>query len=84
MPDMAEYRLNDTSVLLFSAVISLGGIIVSIISAVFIAGTRWGNVNARLTNLETHSASKEDLQGVKESLAEIKGMFHLTLKDGKV
>jgi hypothetical protein len=67
-----------------STIIAGSGLILSIISAVFIAGFRWGSTQQQIRDLQ-HSANltatKEDLAGVKESLAEIRGMFRLELKD---
>ena len=63
-----------------SALITLCGFIASVISAAFIAGYRWGSVKVRLDQLERqvpHLASGEQLAGVKEDLAEIKGMFQM-------
>lgn len=60
-----------------SLVLSWGG-------SAFIAGYRWGTVKARLDQLEAVSrvmATKEQLAGVKEDVAEIKGMFRMTLRD---
>lgn len=68
-----------------SAIIAVAGFIVSLGSSVFVAGVRWGSVKARLDMLENamkNSATKEQLSGVKEDVAEIKGMFRMTLRDG--
>jgi len=59
-------------------------VLVSWIGAAFIAGYRWGAVKIRLDNLEktvTDAATKDQLAGVKEDVAEIKGMFRMTIKD---
>jgi len=69
----------------FSVIISSIGVVVSCIMSAFIAGSRWGTVKARLDMVELNmqnSATKEQLAGVKEDVAEIKGMFRMTLKDG--
>jgi len=65
--------------------ISAGGVVISAVTAAAIAGARWGSTNTRLDLLERSFgtlASKEQLAGVKEDVAEIKGMFRMTLKDG--
>jgi len=65
--------------------IGVGTIVVSIIGSAFISGMRWGSTNNRLDNLEREvraAATKEQLAGVKEDLAEIKGMFRMVPKDG--
>jgi len=77
--------MTNIDIALLSALIALAGVIISIISAVFIAGRWQGTVNARLSALESkvnEAATKADLQAVRETLAEIKGMFRYTLKDG--
>lgn len=63
------------------------GIIVSWGGSAFIAGYRWGSVKTRLDLLENSvqaMATKEQLSGVKEDLAEIKGMFRMVPKDGSI
>ena len=53
----------------------------------FIAGYRWGSVKTRLDVMESGMATmatKDQLSGVKEDVAEIKGMFTMTLRDGTV
>lgn len=66
-----------------AVVITALGFIASVISSAFISGMRWGSMKTRLENLE-HSqkdlATKDQLAGVKEDVAEIKGMFRMTLK----
>lgn len=72
---------SDQLALLISGV----GLIVSWAGAAFIAGYRWGTVKTRLDTLESSQkslASKDQLAGVKEDVAEIKGMFRMTLRDG--
>lgn len=68
-----------------TAIITLVGVIVSWGGSAFIAGYRWGTVKTRLDTLENSvgaMATKEQLSGVKEDLAEIKGMFRMVPKDG--
>lgn len=58
-------------------------VLVSWIGAAFIAGFRFGAIANRLDRLEKtqeNLASKDQLAGVKEDVAEIKGMFTMTLK----
>ena len=53
--------------------------------SIFIAGYRWGSVKTRLDIMEggmATMATKDQLAGVKEDVAEIKGMFTMTLRDG--
>jgi len=64
-------------------IIAIIAVLVSWIGSAFIVGYRWGNVSTRLTNLEKTvdtMATKEQLAGVKEDVAEIKGMFRMTLR----
>lgn len=51
----------------------------------FRAGVKWGNIETRITVLEgaiTNMATKDQVAGLKEDVAEIKGMFTMVLKDG--
>lgn len=67
--------------------ITAAGIGISWAGSAFIAGYRWGTVKTRLDVLEisvSNSASREQLSGVKEDLAEIKGMFRMVPKDGSI
>lgn len=62
------------------------GLLLSWAGSAFIAGYRWGTVKTRLDILERqyqNVATKEQLAGVKEDVAEIKGMFRMTLRDGQ-
>ena len=75
-----------------SLLIALIGFICSILGASFVSGTRWAELRAdvrrngeRVTTLETNQpnlATKEQLSDVKADLAEIKGMFRMTLREG--
>lgn len=67
-----------------SIIIALIGLVLSVVSSAFIAGMRWGSVNQRLEQLQQNEANhvtRDDLANVREQLAEIRGMFRLTLKD---
>lgn len=65
--------------------------LVSWIGAAFIAGFRFGAVSMKLEALANRIdrveksqealATKEQLAGLKEDVAEIKGMFRMTLKE---
>lgn len=68
--------------------ISLGISIVTLILSLGItlvgAGVKWGQVQQQIRELQATQntmATKEELTGIKETLAEIKGMFKLVLKD---
>ena len=64
--------------------IAAGGFVLSVATSIFIAGSRWGQVRteiAILTKAQETAATKDELAGVKESLAEIKGMFRLSLRE---
>jgi len=74
----------ETSAVLISAGIAVVGFLVSAGTSLFISGARWGSVKTRLDILESKvndSATKEQLSGVKEDVAEIKGMFRMTLRN---
>ena len=69
-----------------SAAISGVGLMLSLIGSAFIAGFRWGSVKIRLDVMEAGMgtmATKEQLSGVKEDVAEIKGMFRMTLRSSE-
>lgn len=66
-----------------SVVISGSGLVLSLIGSAYIAGVRWGSVKIRLDVMEAGMgtmATKDQLSGVKEDVAEIKGMFRMTLR----
>lgn len=57
----------------------------SVIASAFIAGGRWGSVQVRIDLLEKTvgtMATHEQLAAVTRDVAEIKGMFRMTLRDG--
>lgn len=59
-------------------------IVASWVGSAFISGVRWGTVKTRLDMVEqamTMMATKDQLSGIKEDVAEIKGMFRMTLRD---
>jgi hypothetical protein len=51
-----------------SICIALVGVVVSVVTATFAAGSKWGTMNATMTT-------------ISERLARIEGMFELKLKD---
>jgi len=65
-------------------IISGGGLLLSVITAASIVSVKYGSLKERIREIEqrqSHAATKEDLTPIKESLAEIRGMFRLELKD---
>lgn len=67
-----------------SAVISAGGVVCSILGAGLVVSFRAGARDERLSRIEKdmgNAATKEQLSAVKEDIAEIKGMFRMTLKE---
>lgn len=58
-------QVNDATV---SIVIAVIGWLASVMSATFVAGIKWGNINTTMT-------------AMAERLARIEGMFELRLKD---
>lgn len=76
--------MSQTSPEAIAGIIGAASILTSWIGSAFIAGYRWGSVKVRLDMVEAsmqNMATKEQLSGVKEDMAEIKGMFRMTLKD---
>lgn len=68
-----------------SLIIGVATLALSWGGSLFISGFRSGSAMTRLATLEAlipNLASKEQLAGVKEDIAEIKGMFRMTLRDG--
>ena len=67
-----------------AAVISAAGFAASMLGAVFVAGRRSGATELRIAMLEANQdkmATKDQLAGLKEDMAEIKGMFRMTLRE---
>lgn len=65
-------------------VISGGGLLLSLITAVTIVAVSYGSLRERVRELEARQGTmvtKDDLTPIKESLAEIRGMFRLELKE---
>lgn len=52
-----------------SVIISLVGVILSVVLSVFIAGTKWGRVESKM-------------EFMSDRLAKIEGMFTLRIRDG--
>ena len=68
---------------ILAAIISGAGVVTSILTTVAIVSFRAGGATDRLTRMEkdmSNMATKEQLANVKEDLAEIKGMFRMSLK----
>lgn len=64
-------------------IISIAGVIISLVLTIFVSGVRWGAMQIRVTNLEKSQldlATKEQMENLKSDVAEIKGMFRMTLK----
>jgi hypothetical protein len=72
--------------LTLALLISGAGLFLSWTGSALIVGVRWGNVQTRLTMLEhqqSNLATKDQLAGLKEDVAEIKGMFRMVPVDGQ-
>lgn len=68
-----------------AAVISGAGVLISLLGSVYVSGRRNGQIDLRVTMLEAGQeklATREQVAAVKEDVAEIKGMFRMTLRDG--
>lgn len=60
--------------------------IASVVVSVFLAGTRWGAVQAELEQLRRDNqtiARVSDLQALSERMAKVEGMFEMRLKNGQ-
>ena len=55
--------------------------VLSVSVSMFVSGTRWGRVQASLTDLQNDRVRQSDLTGINDRLSRIDGMFILTLKD---
>lgn len=67
-----------------SVIISGTGVVVSVLGAGLVVSFRAGARDERLSRIEKdmqNAATKEQLSAVKEDIAEIKGMFRMTLKE---
>lgn len=65
------------------ALIAAMTFVMSVGTSMFISGTRWGRVETKLTDLEKNKATQDDMNGIRDRLSRIEGMFTLTLKDGE-
>lgn len=66
-----------------AALIAAAGVLVSVVTSVFISGAAWGKVKANVDYLmttRTDLASKEQVTAIALQVSEIKGMFRVTLK----
>jgi hypothetical protein len=67
-------------------IIAGAGVLLSAVTATAIASFRFGSLSTEVKELRTRQdrmARIEDLTPIKESLAEIKGMFRLELKGNR-
>ena len=65
-------------------IVAVATFLASIGGSLFVAGSLWGSVRTRLDLLEKQLptlATRDQLSGVKEDLAEIKGMFRMVPRD---
>lgn len=66
-----------------AGLISATGVVISLAGSALI---KWGTLKTRVDTLEKtipFLATKEQLTQLKADVAEIKGMFRMTLRDGK-
>lgn len=70
--------------ILISAAISVVGLLLSIASAMFISGSRWGELKGKVNTIEDRTRNFEtvqtDMAVLKHDVAEIKGMFTMKIK----
>jgi hypothetical protein len=62
-------------------IVSAAGVIVAIGSSLALVSYRMGRHDQRISDLEKYKADLADVTSMKESLAEIKGMFVLKLRE---
>lgn len=85
--NLCKMETSNLTPIELSVVIATAGFLLSAGASAFIAGYRWGTVKTRLDIMEREQANlatKDQLAGVKEDVAEIKGMFRMTLKETKL
>jgi hypothetical protein len=63
-------------------IISIVTILISVSASMFISGTRWGRVETMMADLTNDRVRQADINGVRDRLSRIEGMFTLSLKDG--
>lgn len=67
----------------WSVGIAATGLVISVIASTFMAGRKWGSIERQLAELrraDGKRATKADVRYLRAELAEIKGMFQLTLR----
>lgn len=72
------------STAILATVIAAVGVIISVLTTLAIVSYKIGGASNRLTTVEnnmSNMATREQLSSVKEDIAEIKGMFRMTLKE---
>jgi len=69
--------MSETMAVWIATGISILTLFLSVSISLLSAGLKVGKIEEKLI----HMATKEEMQAVKETLAEIKGMFTLRLKD---
>lgn len=65
-----------------SIVIGLITLVMSVSVSMFISGSRWGQVQSSLTDLQKDRVRHADIASVRDRLSRIEAIFTLTLKDG--
>lgn len=65
-----------------SIVIGLITLVMSVSVSMFISGSRWGQVQSSLRDLEKDRVRHADIASVRDRLSRIEAIFTLTLKDG--
>lgn len=76
--------MGDVAAVWISLGISIVTLVLSLSISLIGAGVKWGQVREEISNIKNTMAgmaTKDEVSGIKETLAEIKGMFKLTLKD---
>jgi len=66
-----------------SVLVSAAGVLISALVSLFISGSAWGRIRTDVDHLKAaypDLASKEQVSGLSRDVAEIKGMFRVSLK----
>lgn len=62
-------------------IIGIITIVISVSTSMFVSGSRWGRVESKLSDLETDRVRQSDMNGIRDRLSRIEGMFTLTIRE---
>ena len=70
--------VSDTTI---TVIISVVTFVLSVSVSMFVSGTRWGQVQSTLNDLQKDRVRQSDVTGLRDRLSKIEGMFTLTLRE---